>query len=293
MCWIRSWLVRNSQMASTDDLAQPACPHRFVGIVCWGLFLVMLSSCTTVPVPQTSPVSSETSAKIIETLQAREANVVSLKGLFEAELDGKGMAFAPSLQGTILYQRPDQFRIKGFTRFGGLVFDFVLSHGLYALRVKNQPRPIVGGSDDFQRLGELRLPVLLSLRAIEVLLGKLPLVAENSLAVQQGDETYQFDIPSDSRTNPSTLSQRIVIDQRSLHVRQLDYVNSEGESVVSIRTSDFRLVRDGSQVESGTILLPFGVQAEDHVEAGSVVLEFMEIIVNEPLDKQVFTLAAF
>ncbi len=282
-----------TQITAINNLAQPACPQRFVSIVCWGLFLMMLSSCTTVPDRKTFPVPAQVSAKIIETLQAREANVVSLKGLFQAEIEGKGMVFAQSLQGTILYQRPDQFRIKGFTRFGGLVFDFVLSRGLYALRVKDQPRPIIGGSDDFQRLGELRLPVLLSLRAIEVLLGKLPLVAENFLMVQQAEETYQFDIPPDPRTNRSTLSQRIVIDQRSLHVRQLDYVNSDGESVLSIRTSDFRPVRDGSQIESGTILLPFDVQAEDHVEAGSVALEFMEIIANETLDEQVFTLAAF
>lgn len=282
-----------TQITAINILAQPACPQRFVSIVCWGLFLMMLSSCTTVPDRKTFPVSPQTSAKIIKTLRAREANVVSLKGLFQAELEGKGMAFSQSFQGTILYQRPDQFRIKGFTRFGGLVFDFVLSHGFYALHVKDQPKPIVGGMDNFQRLGELRLPVLLSLRAIETVLGKLPLPSENFLVVRQGDETYQFDIPPDPSGNGATLSQRLVIDQRSLQVRQLDYVTPEGEPVVSIRTSDFRRVRDGAQVESVTILLPFEVQAEDHVEAGSITLEFMEIIVNEPLDEQLFTLAAF
>jgi len=173
------------------------------------------------------------------------------------------------------------------------VFDFVLSGGFYALRVKDQPRPILGGMDNFQRLGELRLPVVLSLRAIEVLLGKLPLSAGQSLALRQGEETYQLNIPPDPRNSESTLSQHIVIDQRSLQVRQLDYVNVDGEPVVSIRTSDFRRVRDGSQVESRTILLPFEVQAEDRVEAGSIALEFMEIIANETLDEQLFTLAAF
>lgn len=283
--------MRNSRMAA----AQPACPRRWVGIVFCGVCLLMLSNCATVPERKSFPLSPQTSAKIIKTLQEREAKVASLKGLFQAEIDGNGMAFSQSLHGTILYQRPDRLRIKGFTRFGGLVFDFVLSHGVYALRVKDQPLPLVGGMDDFQRLGDLRLPVLLSVRAIEVVLGKLPPLpsSDRIVAVQQGEETYQFDMPAITRANAPAFSQRIVIDQDSLHVRRFDYMNSDGEPVVSIRTSDFRRVRDGSSGKSETILMPFGVQAEDHVEGGRVALEFLEISVNEPLDERLFTLAAF
>ena len=257
----------------------------------WVLGLAVLSSCTLIQERYALPVDAQTSATIMQTLQEREATVSSLKGLFHADIKGKGMAFAQSLQGSLFYQRPDQFRIKGFTQFGGLVFDFTLSGNLYTLRVTDQPRPIIGGGDNFQKLGELRLPVLLSMRAIKVLLGKLPRPDATFVTVQKEDDTYSYDIVPDPGTHTSSFFQRIVIDQRSLHVQRLDYMNTEGESVMSIHLSDFRRVSDGSQVD--TIVLPFAVQAEDHHEAGSLELEFLEIIANEPLDPQVFPLAAF
>jgi hypothetical protein len=283
-------------IAAPEFVVHPGGPQSFSRLAWFALYLVLLSSCTTAPEPRTRSVQSQTSAQIIETLQDREAQVRSLKGLFHAEIDGKGMVFAHSLDGSIFYQRPDRFRIKGFTRFGGLVFDFALSGDFYALRVQDQPQPIFGGMDNFQGLGELRLPVLLSLRAVKVLLGKLPLRAEGSMAMQEGVDTYQFDIPSgqaDQGPTSVALSQRILIDRASLQVRQLDYVDPNGESVASIQSSDFRRVRDRSLNESATILLPFAVQAEDRVEAGRIALEFREIIANETLDERLFTLTEF
>lgn len=285
--------MHRSAYAAGFQVSLYACSHRLLALLGVGFLFVLLSNCTTVPEREGVSVPSETSANIIKTLQGREANVASLKGLFQAEVTGNGMVFAQSFQGSILYQRPDQYRIKGFTRFGGMVFDFVLSGRFYALRVKDQPRPIVGGLDNFHRLGDLRLPVLLSLRAVEVLLGKLPLNAENPIIMDVSENMYKFETPPDSSSNNSQLSQRILIDQQSLHVRQLSYVDTEGEPVVSIRTSDFRPVQNGSPVQSQTIQLPFHVQAEDHREAGSIELEFLEIVTNEAIDEQLFTLTAF
>jgi hypothetical protein len=201
--------------------------------------------------------------------------------------------FAHSIEGTVLYQRPDQYRIKGFTRFGGLVFDFVLSQGFYALRVKDQPKPILGGMDNFQQLGDLRLPVLLSLRAIEVLLGKMRLSNDQIPLLVQQEKVYLLEIPSDSRIDEATFSQHIMLDRDSLQVRQLDYLDVSRESVLSIRSSDFRRVRDSSPSEPQVLELPFVVQAEDRIQAGSITLEFMEIVANESLDETLFTLAPF
>ncbi|MDT7041371.1 hypothetical protein [Candidatus Nitronereus thalassa] len=276
------------------ELAEhPSDAPIFPGFGCFLLCLILLSSCTTVPEPTPSSTPSLTSAQIIEILHAREAEVSSLKGLFHAEIDGQGMVFAHSLDGSIFYQRPDRFRIKGFTRFGGLVFDFALSGEFYALRVQDQPQPIFGGMDNFQGLGELRLPVLLSLRAAEVLLGKLPLPADGIESMQEGEDMYQIDLPPDQKTNTVSFSRRIMIDRDSLRVRQLEYLDSQGLPVASIQTSDFRRVRDRSPNESATILLPFDVKAEDRKEAGSITLEFREIIANEPLNERLFMLTNF
>ena len=257
------------------------------------LLLLSLVGCTITSERVTPPIPAQTSAEIIKTLRGREANAMSFKGLFHAEVDGNGMAFTQSFQGTILYQRPNQYRIKGFTRFGGLVFDFVLSGDFYALRVEDYPRPIIGGMDNFKKLGELRLPVLLSLRALEVVLGKLSLDSERIITAQVHDNSYQFDMSPDSKIVGVALYQHIVVDKISLQVRQLDYVSAEGKVVVSMHTSDFRQVRDGSANEMRTLNFPFAVQVEDRSEAGSIVLEFQEIKANEPLERKMFTLAAF
>jgi len=273
----------------TSSASIQLCAHIF-GV---GIFLVILSSCAAIPERSVSPVPAQTSAQIIETLQKREAKVLSLKGLFHAEIDGKGMTFAHSLQGSILYQRPDHYRIKGFTRFGGLVFDFVMVGEWYALRIQDQPKPIIGGMDNFQQLGNLRLPVFLSLRAIEVLLGKLPFSSEGVGAVQVKDGGYQFDIPPDPSTPGSIFTQRILIDQGSLQVRQLEYVHPHGESVVSIQTSDYRPVGGGGGGKVDPIILPFTVAAEDRVEAGKITLEFQEMKANETIDEGLFTVSGF
>ena len=250
-------------------------------------------SCATVSEQPVLPVSDQVSTQIIETLQGREETVTSLKGLFQAEVEGKGMAFAHSFQGSILFQHPDHYRIKGFTRFGGLVFDFVFSKGMYALRVQDHPTPILGGRDNFQQLGELRLPVLLCLRAVEVLLGKLRLGSSDSVAIHQIDNAYQLDVPSPSHVQKAVFIQRILVEKESLLVHQLDYVNQEGKSVVSIQTSDFRQVRNGPTKGAKSLQLPYKVQAEDSVQGGSIGLEFLEIIANENLDLNLFTLTAF
>lgn len=258
-----------------------------------GIFLTLLSSCETVPERTFSPVPELTSSQIIQTLQEREAKVVSLKGLFQAEIDGKGMPFAQSLQGSIFYQRPDHYRIKGFTRFGGLVFDFVLAGEWYALRVQDHSKPIVGGMDDFQRLGELRLPVLLSLRAIEVVLGKLPLGSEGFVAVQANDGVYQFDIPPNPSTSESTFTQRILIEEGSLQIQQLEFVHHNGESVVSIQTSDFRPVSAAGTGGDDFHILPFTVVAEDRIQAGKISLEFQEMKANVAIDERLFAVPRF
>jgi len=252
-----------------------------------------VSSCVAAPESKTVPLSPRVSSEIIDTLQEKESHVASLKGLFQGEVTGEGMAFAQSFQGSILYQRPGHFRIKGFSRFGGLIFDFVLSRELYALRVQDQPKPIVGGGDNFQRLGELRLPVLLSLRAVEVLLGKLHLGSEDTISVHEVGDAYRVDILPKARNHDPSFLQQLLVEKESFHVRQLNYVNSGGETVVSIRTSDYRRVRDGSAVESNTIRLPFTVQAEDNKEGGMIELEFLEMTANEFLDDHLFTLTAF
>jgi len=265
----------------------------WVRVLAVWIFLALLSSCAAGPERTLSPVPEQTSFKIVQTLQEREAKVVSLKGLFQAEIDGKGMPFAQSLQGSIFYQRPDHYRIKGFSRFGGLVFDFLLAGEWYALRVQDHPKPIVGGMDNFQRLGELRLPVLLSLRAIEVLLGKLPLGSEGFVAVQANDGVYQFDIPPNPSTSASTFIQRLLIEEGSLQIRQLEFLHPDGESVVSIQASDFRPVRASGTGDVDFHIFPFTVVAEDRIQAGKISLEFQEMKANVAIDERLFAVPSF
>ena len=63
--------------------------------------------------------------------------------------------------------------------------------------------------------------------------------------------------------------------------------------MVSIHTSDFRQVTDGSSNDLRTVNFPFGILVEDSIESGSITLEFQEMKFNEPLEKKLFTLTVF
>ncbi len=213
--------------------------------------------------------------------------MTSLKGLFQADVQGSFSPFSYRIQGTLLYQRPRSIRLKGFTQFGGTVFDFLLHGQSYALRTPDRPNPVVGHVPDFRRLGALSVPVQLSLRAIDLLLGKMRWTAEQFREVQVAKTAYRYTVsmsPENGR-NKSFL-QHVWVDRHSALIQAIEYLTSEGKLLVTLTASDFRNVGSHEQA----VVLPFLVQVKEYVTSGSITLEFSELVANVPVSGNEFAL---
>ena len=263
----------------------------FFAWVAGGVLVLSLGACAgrAPSPPLVAPGPVLTPEAVLATIHAREANITSLKGLFQADVQGPLSSFSYRIQGTLFYQRPQSIRIKGFTRFGGTIFDFLLHGRSYALRMPQRRNPVVGQVPDFRRLGDLSVPVQLSLRAIDLLLGKIRWTADQFREVGVAKTAYRYTVslsPVNAR-NDSVL-QHVWVDRRSARIQAIEYRTSEGEKLITLTASDFRNVREGSHDQAGSMGFPFLVEVKDHTTSGSVTLEFSELVANVPVSGNEF-----
>ena len=237
------------------------------------------------PAPARAPVL--TPQQVLATLHAREANITSLKGLFQADVEGSFSPFSHSIQGTLFYQRPQSIRIKGFTRFGGTLFDFLVNGRPYSLHTADRLYPIVGRMPDFRPLGELGLPVQLSLRAVDVLLGRLRWTEEQFREVRVANTAYRYTVAL-SHGNASNVSvlQHVWVDHASALIQGIEYYSTKGKKLVTLTASDYRKVGPPEQPDS--VILPFSIEVKEYVTSGSVRLKFSEIVPNIPVSGKEF-----
>lgn len=258
-----------------------------------GVLFLSLGACAgrapapQIPAPQVPPGPALTPQEVLAALQEREANIASLKGLFQADVTGALSLFSYRLQGTLLYQRPQAIRIKGFTHFGGTLFDFLLNGQSYSLRRPDDLEPVVGTVPDFRRLGDLGVPVQLSLRALDLLLGKVPWTAEQFSEVRSTNTAYRYTVAlSPVNTRKVSLLQHIWVDRYAALILAIEYRTPEGKQLITLRASDFRNVASNGQ----SVALPFTVVVEDHTSPGSVTLEFSELAANVPVPGNEFAI---
>ena len=268
------------------------CRRPFVRWVAVGVLCLGLGACAgRAPSPPVEPAPARAPAltpqQVLATLHAREANIARVKGLFQADVEGAFSPFSHSIQGTLFYQRPASIRIKGFTRFGGTLFDFLLHGRSYSLHTANRRYPIVGEVSDFRPLGDLGLPVQLSLRAVDVLLGRLRWTAEQFREVRVANTAYRYTVAL-SHGNASNVSvlQHVWVDHSSALIQGIEYYTTKGKKLVTLTASDYRNV--GSPDQPDSMILPFSIEVKEHVTSGSVRLEFSELVPNVPVPGKEF-----
>ncbi len=264
----------------------------FVRWVAVGALCLSLGACAgRAPAPPVEPVPARAPAltpqQVLATLYARESNITSLKGLFQADVEGSFSPFSHSIQGTLFYRRPQAIRIKGFTRFGGTLFDFLLNGQPYSLQTADRRYPVVGRVPDFRPLGNLGLPVQLSLRAVEILLGRLRWTAEQFREVQVAKTAYRYTVAlsQDNESNVSVL-QHVWVDHSSALIQGIEYYTTEGKKLVTLTASDYRKVGPSEQPDS--VVLPFLLEVKEYVTSGSVRLQFSELAPNIPVSAKEF-----
>lgn len=264
--------------------------HPLVLWVVGGVLVLSLGACAgrapSPPVaPPVAPGPSLTPQEVLATIRAREANVTTLKGLFQADVEGSFSPFSYGIHGTLLYQRPQAVRIKGFTRFGGTLFDFLLRGGSYSLSTPDRVYPVVGRVPDFRRLGNLSIPVQLSLRAIDVLLGKLRWTAEQFREVRATKTTYRYTISlASGNARNAPFLQHIWVDRSSALIQAVEYLTSKGKRLITLTAGDFRNVGSKEQ----PVVLPFLVEVKEYSTSGSVTLAFSELSPNVPVPEKEF-----
>ncbi|MEC4673021.1 MAG: hypothetical protein VST68_02415 [Nitrospirota bacterium] len=277
--------------------------HFFFSNTRWQLCLAMvlsligLTGCPSTPLPKPEPIFTPTYSQeeLLAALQAKEEAIVTLKGLFQAEIRGEGIPFAQSINGTVMYHRPNSLRLKGFSRFGNVLFDFLLKQNHFALRVEGEEVVYSGRISEFEEAKGAHLPIQLSFRALAVILGKVQLSDAEHVRFLENPDEYQFHVvPMHAKPGSRALwTQQIHVDRRFIQVNQMDYIMQDGQVAVSILASDFRRVLDASPVQTQTLLLPYSVKAENHNEKGKVSMKFLEMLANGPLAPTAFSFSKF
>jgi len=266
---------------------------RVFPLVCilWGGGCVSSTTVTELPKRHT------TAKQLLVKLDQKEQAISSLKALFRANLEGEGFPVSYRVDGVFLYKRPHTIRLKGFTRFGGILFNFLLKGDRYRMVLPSENQVFVGDVGDLHPSNSVSLPVQLSLRAMEVVLGKVRGTPEDLVTFLEDGNRYRFDVQESSQGQNfqgyPRLTKRVWVDGQHLQVNQVEYLSSQGDMTLAIHAKDFRRVKDASPVQSTTIVLPYQVQAENFREQGSVELEFQEIVANANLDPKEFGLASF
>ena len=279
--------------------------YRFFRITCRPWFLVLpligFTGCTSTPLPRPEPepkaifTPSYSQEEVLAVLHAKEAAIVTLKGLFQADIRGEGMPFGQTINGTVMYQRPDALRLKGFSRFGNTLFDFLLKQKNFVIRVEGEEGIFTGRIAELEAAKGAHLPIQLSFQALSVILGKIQLTDADQVRFVEDPDGYQFQLMP-MQAKPGTLlnwTQHIYVDRRYTQVSQVDYLRPDGQVAVSVRASDFRRVLDASPVQTQTLFLPYAVVAENHQEKGNVSMKFLEMLANGPLDAKVFSFSTF
>ncbi len=281
----------------------------FSGWLVLTVLLLGLEACAGVSSPPVlAPEFSRTPEDVLATLHAREAKIHSLKGLFQADIRGAYLPFSHRIHGTLFYERPDSIRVTGLTRTGGALFDFLVRGESYALRVPERRNVVVGRMVDLHRLGDVSLPIQLSLHAVNLLIGKAPW-ASRSPEMRVEGHAYRYTIPvvfrpatfPDRPQDPSDGLQHVWVDRSSAQIHTIEYRTVEEEPWLALSASDFQSVDDGhagreisrehrhgSSEPANALMLPFVIHATDATTSESVELVFLELTANVPLSEQAF-----
>ena len=241
------------------------------------VFVGVVSGCAAVS-PSLIPASPSLTNQVVAELQAKEERIRTLKGLFRLSLSGAGIPIAQDLDGVLFYQRPDTVQLRGFTRMGGVVFNFIRLHEQYRLHIPSAGRLIRGRIADLDGSDEgMNQLVLLSLRAMDAILGRIE--GRQSKAVFLMTEGGQFLVD----VHDNSFTTRLLVDKATMDVVRVEYVAEDGDPMVTVDCENFKVVSSSPAGKRAGIRLPFHLKAEDHRQSGTMTLDFQEFVVNQSL----------
>lgn len=230
------------------------------------------------------PVEEERGRQILQALRQKEAAITTLRGLFQASISGTGMPFSQNFQGMFSYVEPDVLHLKGFIRLGVPVMDFHREGNQYELYFPAEGKVVTGLVNDTTARTQWDQIVLLSIRALDAVLGKISGGAQGDIRVWKTEDRYRIDFIPQQRVSASTQEEftvRTWINVLTLEVMSIEYRRSFDEIVLLVECEDFREVKANSSGSLSFVRLPFLVRATDYRSGGgSISLNVQEYVVN-------------
>ncbi len=254
--------------------------------------LTLLAGCAVLSPKEERPLKRVTVEDLTGLLRQRDAAVHSMKGLFSAKVRGGLIPILSRVEGTVYYRRPNALRLKGFTPFGGELFEFVQADEWYKLRLPTEGKVYAGSQADLKDQGNLARFSQLSVWAIGGLLGANALTRDETAKLMLERDRYRLDVYGTVHgVGPSSRSliRRLWFDHRLLVVQE-DRLGGDGEIEARIHYDDFRPLDGGGRVSPQAIaeaearfLRPFKISLEDGRGKGAVQVVFHELHQNQTI----------
>ena len=254
--------------------------------------LVLLSGCAMLGPKEEIPLKRVTVEDLTVLLRQRDAAVHSMKGLFSAKVRGGLIPILSRVEGTVYYRRPNALRLKGFTPFGGELFDFVQADEWYKLRLPLEGKVYAGDQADLKDQGSLARFSQLSAWAVGGLFGANALARDETAKLVLEKGLYRLDVYGVARGvghSSRSLLRRLWFDRRLLVVQE-DRLGEGGEIEATIHYDDFRPLDAGGAASSQTLadadtrlLRPFKISLEDGRGQGAVQVTFHELHQNQAI----------
>jgi outer membrane lipoprotein-sorting protein len=271
---------------------------RLVSSFCILHFAFLIAACA---VWRAEPLQVATAEQLAALLRERQAEIRSMKGLFRVQISGLGLPIAQRLEGSVLFRRPNTYRLQGFDRMGSPLFDLTRGDDSYRLRLPTMGRVYNGPLVDLDRAERMGVPLRLTLLAMSGLIGTESVSKGDSLVLQEDDDRYRLDVLGPTGGGAT---RRLWFDRRSLLVIREDRFSPSGELEATVQFEDFRPIAvspndhasgripgqtSGEPMSAvhggeGQIVKPFRITIQDGRGQGTLLLTFHEIVPNPTLD---------
>ncbi len=251
------------------------------------------------------PLREATAEELTALLETRERALQTVKGLFTATISGEGIPIAQTVYGTIFFRRPNALRLRGFTRFGGELFDFALHANRFVLWLPREGKLFSGDPAELDTREEITQPLRLSMLAMSGIIGIAPVAQDEWVVLIEDEDRYRLDIraAADRDAHERAPLRQIWFDRQSFVVVREDRFTKDGQVEETLYLEDFREVQqeivgeevaaaEASSAESGVLRLPYKITAKGLSGKGHVRITFSELIPNVPLTDGEFRLTA-
>ncbi len=252
-----------------------------------------LAGCALFAPREEPPLKQVTAEELTTLLRQRDAAVHSMKGLFTAKVKGGLLPISTRVEGTVHYRRPNALRLRGFTPFGGELFEFVQADDRYTLRLPLEGKVYTGRPSEMKELGQLARFSQLSAWAVGGVLGTRSISKEETVNVVEDRDRYRLDVyTADSSGGGSARRaiRRLWFDRRLLVVQE-DRLGVSGEVEAMIQYDDFRKLNDSGLGPTRSVvgqdsrmIRPFKVSLVDGQGQGTIQVTFHELHQNQAIN---------